>query len=148
MISGKLVHLMDSHQEEVLDRMARHIRRDPEMAHIEAILGSGLRQWDKEFLEGLSHWLVIGSGETLSPRYRHVGRERFEQGVPLYECVRHLCVLKETLLDYVEEHTLNKDSMELYAEEELDRRVGRFFDLLIVQLVRGYQSASQPVAAA
>jgi len=33
MISGKLVHLMDSHQEEVLDRVARQIRRDPDMAH-------------------------------------------------------------------------------------------------------------------
>jgi len=77
-----------------------------------------------------------------------VGRERLEQAVPLHECVRDLCVLRETLLDYVEEHTFNKDSVELYAEEELDRRVGRFFDLLIVHLVRGYERAAERAAVA
>ena len=66
----------------------------------------------------------------------------------MHECVRDLCVLKQTLLDFVEEHTFNKDCMELYAEEELDRRVGRFFDLLIVHLVRGYESGRRHVAAA
>jgi hypothetical protein len=38
--------------------------------------------------------------------------------------------------------------MELYAEEELDRRVGRFFDLSIVDLVRGYESGRRHVVAA
>jgi hypothetical protein len=37
MISGKLVHLIDSRQEEVLDRVAQQIRRDPDMAYTEAI---------------------------------------------------------------------------------------------------------------
>ena len=147
MISGKLVHLMVSHQEAVLDRVAQQIRRDPDMAQTGAIL-TGLRQWHKELLESLTHWLDKGNSETLQRRLQHVGRDRLEQAVPLHECVRDLCLLKQVLLDFVEEHTLTKDSMELYAEEELDRRVGRFFDLSIVHLVRGYESAHRHVAAA
>src|ERR1017187_2973034 len=148
MISGKLVHLMEKHEEEITDRVAEQIRRDPAMAHTRAILRTGLWQWHRELLESLSHWLTTGNSEALAGRYQHAGRERFEQGVPLHECVRDLCVLRETLLDYVEEHTFNKDSVELYAEEELDRRVGRFFDLLTVHLVRGYESAAQYVGVA
>jgi len=148
MISGKLVHLMKTHEEEIIDRVAGQIRLDPEMAHAQAILGAGLRQWHKELLESLTHWLDRGNNETLARRFQHVGRERLEQAVPLHECVRDLCLLKQILLDFVEEHTLTKDSMELYAEEELDRRVGRFFDLLIVHLVRGYESGRRHVAAA
>jgi hypothetical protein len=148
MISGKLVHLIETHEEEIIERVADQIRRDPDMAHTHAILGSGLRQWHKELLESLNHWLDRGNNETLTRRYQHAGRERLGQGVPLHECVRDLCVLKQTLLDFVEEHTFNKDCMELYAEEELDRRVGRFFDLLIVHLVQGYESAHRHVAAA
>ena len=148
MISGKLVHLMETHEEEITDRVAEQIRRDPDMAHTRAILRTGLWQWHRELLESLSHWLSTGNSEALTRRYQHAGRERFEQGVPLHECVRDLCVLRETLLDYVEEHTFNKDSVELYAEEELDRRVGRFFDLLTVHLVRGYESAAQYVGVA
>ena len=148
MISGKLVHLMEKHEEEITDRVAEQIRRDPDMAHTRAILRTGLWQWHRELLESLSHWLTTGNSEALAGRYQHAGRERFEQGVPLHECVRDLCVLRETLLDCVEEHTFNKDSVELYAEEELDRRVGRFFDLLTVHLVRGYESAAQYVGVA
>jgi len=148
MISGKLVHLMDSHQEAILDRVEQLNRRDPDMRRSQAILGSGRRHWNKELLEDLSQWLGNGTGETLAVRYRGMGRERFEQGIRLSECMRDLCLLKETLLDYVQEHTFNKDSVELYAEEELDRRVGRFFDLLIVHIVRGYESAPKPQAAA
>jgi hypothetical protein len=99
-------------------------------------------------LESLTHWLDRGNSETLQRRFQHVGRERLEQAVPLHECVRDLCLLKQVLLDFVEEHTLTKDSMELYAEEELDRRVGRFFDLSIVDLVRGYESGRRHVVAA
>jgi hypothetical protein len=148
MISGRFVHLIDSHQDEILDRVAQQIRRDPGMARTEAIIGNGLRQWNKELLECLGRCLAKGSTETPASQSRYVGRQRFEQGVPLDECLRDLCALKETLLDYVEEHTFNKDCMELYAEEELDRRVGRFFDLLIVNLARGYESAMRSVAAA
>jgi hypothetical protein len=148
MISGKLVHLMETHEEEITDRVAEQIRCDPDMACTRAILRTGIWQWHRELLESLSHWLSTGNSENLARRYQHVGWERFEQGVPLHECVRDLCVLRETLLDYVEEHTFNKDSMELYAEEELDRRVGRFFDLLTVHLVRGYESAALRVVLA
>ena len=77
-----------------------------------------------------------------------MGRERFKQEVPLDGCLRDLCVLKETPLDYIKEHTLNKDCMELHAEEELDRRVGRFFDLVIINFAKGYESASRPSVAA
>jgi hypothetical protein len=31
--------------------------------------------------------------------------------------------------------------MQLYAEEELEHRVGRFFDILVYHLVKGYESA-------
>jgi hypothetical protein len=148
MISGKLVHLMLTHEEEIIDRVGEQIRRDPEMAQTRAILGSGVRQWHKELFESLSHWLAGGGGESLAGRYQHAGRERLLQCIPLYECVLDLCMMRETLLDYVEEHTFDKDSMELYAEEEFDRRVGRFFDRLIVHLVRGYESTPLHIAAA
>ena len=32
------------------------------------------------------------------------------------------------------------DSLALYAEEQLERRVGDFFDLLLIHLARGYET--------
>jgi hypothetical protein len=148
MISGKLVRLVESHEQEIIDRVAKQIRHDPNLSQMPAILGSGLRQWHRELYESLNHWLAEGDSETMARRFEHVGRERFKQCIPLHECVHNLCSLRENLLDFVEENTFNKDSVELYAEKELDRRVGRFFDLSIVHLVQGYESASGRAAAA
>jgi hypothetical protein len=41
----------------------------------------------------------------------------------------------------VEQHLFDKNTLALYAEEELDRRLGRFFDLLTIHMVRGYEKA-------
>jgi hypothetical protein len=61
------------------------------------------------------------------------------------------------MMDFVQEQGLRNDSVEfyvelysyvdLYAEEELEHRVGRFFDDLVVHLVRGYEAAWQHGAA-
>jgi hypothetical protein len=45
------------------------------------------------------------------------------------------------MFDFVGEQGLTKDSVELYAEEELERRVGRFFDVLVIHMARGYETA-------
>ena len=52
------------------------------------------------------------------------------------------------MLEYVEEHIFSKTILELHAEEEIERRLGRFFDLLTVHLVRGYERALRKAAFA
>ena len=143
MISGKLVHLFVSHRDNIIGRVAEEIRRDPDMVYTRSILGPGLRQWHQELLGSLHDWLSTGDAQTVARHYQHMGKERFKQNVPLHECVKDLCFVKGELLDFVEENIFNKDSMALYAEEELDRQVGRFFDLVTVNMVQGYEVAAQ-----
>ena len=50
--------------------------------------------------------------------------------------------------DFVDEQGFDYDCLALYAEEQLERRVGRFFDLLTTHLVRGYEKAWQHAAHA
>ena len=147
MISGKLVHLIETHADQIVNRVVYQIRREEDMLHIRALLDSELREWNLELLERLTSWLSPVNREDLGRRYERLGKMRFEQDIPLHESVRGLCLMREKTLDFVEEHIASNSSVELYAEEELDRRVGRFFDSLIVNLVQGYESA-WPVAAA
>ncbi len=147
MISGKLVHLIETNAEQILKRVIYQIRHEEDMSHIRALLDSELREWNVELLEGLSHWLSPANKDDLANRYERLGKLRFEQDVPLYESVRGLCVMREKTLDFVEEHIASNSSVELYAEEELDRRLGFFFDLLITHMVRGYERALRRAAA-
>jgi hypothetical protein len=141
MISGRLVHLIETHGDRIIDRVISQIRREPEMVHIRSLLDSELREYGQELLKNLGRWLTASNDDELARRYDRLGRIRFEEDVPLHESVRALCLIREKMLDFVEENMASKDVVELYAEEELDRRLERFFDLLIIHLVRGYERA-------
>ncbi len=65
---------------------------------------------------------------------------RFEEGVPLHEVMRALFLVKNKMVDFISEQGFNMDALTLYAEEELERRVDHFFDLLVIHLASGYES--------
>jgi len=141
MLSGKLVHLIEFHWEDIISGVIARVRREPQMEHYRARVESELREWGQILLQNLGHWLTGGAGAEIGQRYEELGRQRFEADVPLHESVRCLCIVRERVLDFVEEHVVNKSSLELYAEEELDRRLGRFFDTLTIHMVKGYETA-------
>jgi hypothetical protein len=150
MLSGKLVHLIEAHWEEVLSRIISHINHDPRMASNRAVIEPELREWGELLLRNLGHWLSPGKEVEVGHHYERLGRLRFEAGVPLHESVRWLAVGREIMLDFVEEHVYSKTSLELYEEEELDRILGRLFDVMVIHLVKGYEEAlrgSQTVRA-
>jgi hypothetical protein len=147
MISGRLIHLVEQHTPQIMKRVIAQIHRDPNMPHTQAQLESELRDRGLFLLENLDHWLAQANELEIGNRYRLIGKQRCEQGVPLHECVRALCIIREHVLDFVEENVPSKSTLELYAEEELDRHLGRFFDLLTIHLVEGYEKALHKSAA-
>jgi hypothetical protein len=68
--------------------------------------------------------------------------------VPLDECVRGLCLIKDKMIAFLDGQGIDPDSLALYAEGQLVRRIGPFFDLLVIHLVRGYETARQHAAHA
>ena len=141
MVSGRLVRLIESHQKEITDEIIHVIRHHPDLVHIRNLPELELRARARHISERLGHWLAAGKEEELAQEYEVIGKIRFAESIPLHESVRTLCVIKDKMINFVQEHAINKDSMELYAEEELECRVSRFFDVLVIHLVRGYESA-------
>jgi hypothetical protein len=141
MLSAKLVRLIESHWAQITNRALAQIRSSPEMSHLHRLPEAELREWGQHILENLGDGLASGNEAELAARYEQVGRMRFEEAIPLHEAVRALCVLKEKALEFVEEHLELKTIVELYAEEELEHRLGRFFDFMLYHVVRGYEGA-------
>jgi len=147
MVSGTLVHLIESHWEEIASRVIGQIRREPEMSHIRGLRESDLHEWGRNLLENLGHWLSAGNEHDLAVKYEQLGKLRYEQNVPLHETVRALSIVREKMVDFVDEQIFSKNALSLYAEEELGRRLGRFFDVLTVHLVKGYERALRVAAS-
>ena len=107
-----------------------------------------MRERGRQILAHLGKWLAEAKEEELGREYEHIGKTRYEESIPLHESVRALYIIKDKMIDFVKEQGVKRDSMELYAEEELERRVDRFFDELVIHLVRGYEGAWRRAAHA
>ena len=102
-----------------------------------------LRKWAHEILEALQSKALDGDGEALAREFRGVGRLRFETSVNLYEVVRCLHILKLKTIEFVRNRGFAQSSIEVYAQEELQHRVGLFFDWVLYNIVHGYEETQR-----
>lgn len=148
MISANLVHLIESHGDQIINRVVEHVRRDPETATVRTLIEAELREWGPDLLKNLGHWLSASGREELGRRYERLGRQLSDERIPLDEALHAWFMIREKALDYLEEQISAKTHIALYEEEELDRRMARFFDLLAIHLARGYVREVRKAAAA
>ena len=141
MVSAKLVHRIEDHWAAISSRLLRSLRQNQKLPHISGIPESEVTETCRKLLHNLGHWLASSSEEELSRLYERVGRERHAAGIPLSEAVRTVQLMKDATLDYIRDEFLVQTSIDVYAEEELEHDLGRFFDLLIYYLARGYEGA-------
>ncbi len=141
MLSSKLIQLIEDHWERITARVLGKIRKDPRLVHVGQLPESDLRERAQEILKNLGHWLAASQEEELARHCERLGRLRFVEDIPLHEAVLARLLIKEEMIEFVRDQGLRQTHMELYAEEELEHRVSRFFDRMIYYVVRGYEGA-------
>ncbi|MGO4881667.1 MAG: RsbRD N-terminal domain-containing protein [Bryobacteraceae bacterium] len=141
MLSGRLIRLIEDHQEQIATNVIREIRRRPELSAFRKLSDAELRERGQQILENLGAWLAMGQEAEIVRLYETIGKSRFEQGIPLHESVRALAIIKDKMIDFMRFQGFARTSVDLYAEEELERTIWRFFDELTVRMVRGYETA-------
>ncbi len=139
MLSTKLIQLIEDHWEGIVARVLRQIREDARLFHMRKLPDSELRLWGQNILKYLGHWLIESRDEEIAHRYESQGRLRYQEAIPLHECVCTMALLKQALLVYIRDAGVAQNIVELYAEEELELSVGRFFDSALYHMVRGYE---------
>jgi hypothetical protein len=100
-----------------------------------------IREWCQAILQNLGSLLSSRKNEEVIHRFQVLGRTRHEEGIPLHEAVLRLQLLKDKIICFIHEQGFAQTAMQLYAEEELELRMGRFFDASVYHIVRGYEEA-------
>lgn len=145
MVSVKLVQLVETHWEQVSARILNKIHNDPRLPHVNRLSESELRGRSREILNNIGDWLEASRDEPLARRSEALGRERFEEGIPLHEAVLARFIIKEGLIEFVRDHAFVETSLQLYAEGEMEKRIADLFDRMIYYVVRGYEEAMREV---
>jgi hypothetical protein len=83
-----------------------------------------LRFWESEF-------------PMLRPRKNRAGNRAYTER----EAVLRLHLLKGAIIDFARQDAVPVTSVQIYAEQELEDRLGHFFDALVYYIVCGYEKA-------
>jgi hypothetical protein len=142
MISTRLVQQIEGNWEEIARRLIRSIRENPETQTVAARPEAETKEWCREILENLGYLLLSRKDQETYRRFQVLGGMRLEQNIPLHEAVLRMHILKNKILGFVHEEALSMTVIQVYAQEELEQRIGQFFDALVYHVVRGYEQAS------
>jgi len=132
--------MVSDHWADIAARALLRIRRDSKLLEFGKLPEADLRERAREILQNLGHWLV-SSENDLGRRYENLGRQRFEEGIPLHEIVYALQLLRESMIQYIRDQGLGRTPLDIYAEEELEVGSDRIFDTIVYYFVRGYERA-------
>jgi hypothetical protein len=141
MLSSRLVQLIEDHWETIANRTIAEVRKSPDLTNLARKTDAEMREWARGILEDLDYLLSVSKEQEVKRRFEVLGRMRFEENIPLHEAVLRFHILKNKIIGFVHEQGFPMSAMHLYAEEELELRIGRFFDDCVYHVVRGYEAA-------
>ncbi len=138
MLSARLIQMIEGHWQPISARFLRQIRSSPELPQLQRLSDSELVDRAENITKNLGRWL-LSSEKDISSRYESLGFSRYQEGIPLHEVVRAIQILKENIVGFVRDQGFGGTSVELYAEEELEHLISRFFDSAVYHVVHGYE---------
>jgi len=145
-LSARFIRLIEDHRDQIGASAIRAIRQGPELSHMGSLPESELREWASGILTCVDCCPIAAAREDLSGRFQKVGRQRFEQAIPLHEAIRSLQILKGKIVNFVRNEGLARNSLDLYAEQELEHELGLLFDRLLYCVALGYEEALHAAA--
>jgi hypothetical protein len=146
MPASKLLRLIEDHWEAITSATIGKLRQDRVFEHIARLPDSELLEWGEGILRNINRWILEGREGEVAERYEGLGKLRFQEAIPLHEAVRGLQVLKDIIVEFVRNQGNGQTAMEIYVEEDIEHRVGKFFDCLVYHLVHGYEAALREAA--
>jgi hypothetical protein len=146
MLSTKLVQLIEVNWDEIAHRLIGAVRNHPDMQELSRRPDIELREWCQEILENLGNSLTAQKRDEVRNRYQGLGKVRFEENIPLHEAVLRFQLLKNKIFEFIHEQGFAMNAIQLYAEEELERRTASYFDACVYHVVCGYEHALRRAA--
>jgi hypothetical protein len=154
MIAAKLVELIEIHASRIARDVALDLITNERTRGFQAVRQQDLEQRIFQLLNHLGNWIGDPRSVKMQAEFNEWGRRRFDQGVPLNEIIYAVILLKQHLRRYIADNGLVDAAFprvesdyvlpfHLHSLQELNVRVGQFFDEALYHLARGFEEQSQ-----
>ncbi len=139
MIALRLVHLIESHSEQLAESLVHKMQRSSRSADLKKVPPHEIRERTREVYRNLSDWILTKTEEDIERIYTPLGRRRAEQGVTLSALCWALMMTEENLWDFLELEGMREKPLEILGGFELFRLLDTFFDQAIYFATLGYE---------
>ena len=154
MIAEKLVELVEIHAARLSADVARDLVTNDRTRGFHKVPTADLEERVFRLFHHLGDWISNRRSEKVKAEFAEWGRRRFDQEIPLSEIVYAIIVLKQHLSRYIGDNGLVDAAfprteseyvlpMHLHSLQELNTRVGEFFDEALYQLTCGYEQRAR-----
>jgi hypothetical protein len=151
MLGARLLLLIQAHAGALTHDVVRDLKTNARTPTFRRLDIADVETRVSALFQNLGKWIGEADEHAVRLEYEEMGRVRFREGVPVSELVYALLITKQHLRGYIREHGLVDFAgdriasqellpLELHSIQELNYRVGEFFDRALYHLARGYES--------
>ncbi len=148
MLALRLVHLIESHSDELADGLIRKLHTSERVQDFRKVPAAELHARCHEIYRNLSSWLLTKTEADIENVYTKLGARRAAQGISLAHLTWAILQTKEHLWDFLDREGLHGGAQDVYGELELLRSLDQFFDRAVYFAAEGYEHAWKEKAAA
>jgi hypothetical protein len=158
MIAAKLVELIEIHASQLTNDVIQDLATNPRTPGFRTVSREELERRLYRILHHLGNWIGDAKSARVEDEFLEWGSQRFDQGIPISEIVYAIVVLKDHLHRYIRDNGLVEAAfprtdgdyvlpMHLHSLQDLNRRVGEFFDESLYYVARGYEHSARRASA-
>ncbi len=142
MIALRLVHLIETHSEELAEGLTQKLLSSDRTVDMRKVPANELHHRCHEIYRNLSDWLLNKTEHDIEAVYRDLGSRRAKQGVSLSALVWALALTKEHMWGFLEWEGVHGGLHNVFGELELLRLLEQLFDRAVYHTIEGYEQAT------
>lgn len=141
MIALRLVHLIETHSEELAEGLTQKLLSSERTRDLRTVPANELHHRCHEIYRNLSEWLLSKTEHDIEKVYKALGARRASQGVSIAALTWAILLTKEHLWSFLEWEGVHGGLHNVFGELELLRLLDQFFDRAVYYAAEGYEQA-------
>jgi len=141
MLLYRLVRLTETHSQALAASLLLRVQESEHTREYRNVPPEELKDRVYEIYRHLGEWLMGKTEFDIEKRYRGIGAQRAQQGVPFSQVAMAIMLTKENLWDFLKKESTIDRPVEVFGELEMLQLLEQFFDHAIFYAALGYEEA-------
>ena len=141
MLAGYLIQTLERHSDQLSDALVKDLTTNERTPSYKRLQAEDLRARSLAIYRHLVDWLAEGSEVRIATTFEALGRQRFEEQIPLEELVYAISLTRSHVRASVSRLYEIESAIELHYVNDLHTTIDLFFDRALHATVAGYEQS-------